>query len=117
MHFYRVPRLGSFMAIPMTHKTCLYEESLDFAVQDFLDVQRKREDIEKQKIEFEDLAAKEREEKEKLGEIYVPEEREWPTVELQEIHSSDEFWIIGLDTLGQDREFTDQEKRFALETV
>lgn len=29
MHFYRVPRLGSFMAIPLEYKSCLFQKSLD----------------------------------------------------------------------------------------
>ena len=32
MHFYKVPRLGSFMAVPLIYKSCLLEGSLDTAV-------------------------------------------------------------------------------------
>jgi chromosome condensin MukBEF MukE localization factor len=36
MFFYRVPRLRSFMAIPLVYQSCLFEEALDNAVTDYL---------------------------------------------------------------------------------
>jgi len=38
MHFYKVPRLGSYLAIRLEYQSCLYEESFDAAVIDYLDV-------------------------------------------------------------------------------
>jgi hypothetical protein len=38
MHFYKVPRLGSYMAIPLEYFSCLSENALDNAVQDYLAV-------------------------------------------------------------------------------
>jgi len=38
MHFYKVPRLGAFMAVPLVYNSCLTEEALDNAVADFIDV-------------------------------------------------------------------------------
>jgi len=35
MHFYKVPRLGAFMAIPLVYNSCLFEEALDTAVKDY----------------------------------------------------------------------------------
>ena len=37
MCFFRVPRLGSYLAVALIHKTCLFEEALDISVADFLD--------------------------------------------------------------------------------
>lgn len=34
MHFYRVPRLGAFMAVPLDYSSCLFEKSLDQAISD-----------------------------------------------------------------------------------
>ena len=42
MNFQRVPRLGSYMAIPMIYKSCLFDEALTEAVQNFQDVQAKK---------------------------------------------------------------------------
>ena len=44
MHFYRVPRLGSYLAIKLEYNSCLYEEAFDNAVKDNLEVKQKREE-------------------------------------------------------------------------
>ncbi len=38
MHFYRVPKLGSYMAVPLVYESCQFEEALDLAVADSLHV-------------------------------------------------------------------------------
>lgn len=32
MHFFKVPRLGSYLAIKLEYESCLFEEALDIAV-------------------------------------------------------------------------------------
>ena len=54
MHFYKVPKLGAYIAIRLEYESCLYEEALDIAVQDYLEVQaRKREQEEEKKMYYE----------------------------------------------------------------
>lgn len=36
MHFFKVPRLGSYMAVRLEYQTCLYEEAFDAGVNDML---------------------------------------------------------------------------------
>lgn len=36
IHFFKVPRLGSYMAIRLEYQTCLYEEAYDAGVSDLL---------------------------------------------------------------------------------
>jgi hypothetical protein len=38
MHFFKVPRLGCYMAIRLEYESCLFEESLDAAVVDYIEV-------------------------------------------------------------------------------
>ena len=38
VHFFKVPRLGSYMAIRLEYKTCLFEEAFDAGVKDKLQV-------------------------------------------------------------------------------
>jgi len=38
MHFYAVPRLGSYLAIRLEYESCLYEEALDVAVSDYAEM-------------------------------------------------------------------------------
>ena len=42
---------------------------------------------------------------------------EWDKIEFEPFKTSKEEYVICLDSLGQDREFTDEQKRFALNTV
>jgi hypothetical protein len=35
MHFWKVPRLGAFMAVPLIYKSCLSENALDIAIGDW----------------------------------------------------------------------------------
>lgn len=52
MHFYKVPRLGSYLAIRLEYQSCLYEESFDAAVIDYLDVQQRQSDQDFEKKSF-----------------------------------------------------------------
>jgi len=38
MHYWTVPKLGSFLAIPFIYKSCLSSESLENAMLDYYDV-------------------------------------------------------------------------------
>ena len=49
-----------------------------------------------------------------LGNTYVPEEREWPEIEFSPFVSQKKHFVLCLDTMGQDREFTDNERRLVL---
>ena len=39
VHYYQVPRLGSYLAIKLEYDSCLFEESFDAAIEDFSNVQ------------------------------------------------------------------------------
>jgi hypothetical protein len=36
IHFFKVPKLGSYMAVPLVYDSCQFEEALDNAVADHL---------------------------------------------------------------------------------
>jgi hypothetical protein len=42
MHFFKVPKLGSYIAIRLEYDSCLFEEALDVAIQDYIEMQAKR---------------------------------------------------------------------------
>jgi len=42
MHYYDVPKLGSYIAIKLEYKSCLFEEAYDDAVKDSLRVEAER---------------------------------------------------------------------------
>lgn len=57
MHFKKVPRLGCFMAVPLVYNSCLFNEALEDAVEDYQEKSKEREEQEKQKAEVEEQVA------------------------------------------------------------
>lgn len=43
MLYQKVPRLGAYMAVPMVYNSCLFDDSLEQAVADFVDVAQRQE--------------------------------------------------------------------------
>ena len=56
MHFKKVPRLGCFMAVPLVYNSCLFNDALEEAVENYMVVSKEREEQEKQKADQEDQA-------------------------------------------------------------
>jgi len=42
MHYYRVPKLGSYMAIKLEYDSCLFEEAYDDAIDNYNAVNEKQ---------------------------------------------------------------------------
>ena len=57
MHFKKVPKLGCFMAIPLVYNSCLFNDALEEAVENYMVVSKEREEQEKQKAEQEEQLA------------------------------------------------------------
>ena len=115
-YFQRVPRLGCFMAVPLCYNSCLFNEALEEAIEDYQVVSKELEEQNKAKAEWEqqqaDLAAQNPDSQD------PPEDPpEWKDIKYAPFKTFKEEYIICLDTLGQDRQFTDEERRFTLETV
>lgn len=41
MHFFRVPKLGAYLAIQLEYNSCLSERALDEAVLDFIEMRQR----------------------------------------------------------------------------
>jgi len=54
IHFWQVPRLGSFMAVPLVYNSCLSERALDDAVGAWTEISLKLEEQNKERQEFEE---------------------------------------------------------------
>jgi len=102
IHYFKVPRLGSYLAVELKYNSCLNEEAFDKAFDDFIECESKREEQSKQKQEQDDKIA---DEKERLGDEYKdPEEPvEWEDIKEKLYETNQVKYVICLDTLGQDR--------------
>lgn len=67
MHFFKVPRLGSYLAIRLEYRSCLFEDSLDAAVQDHMEVRQRQKEQEDEKRSFMEKLSQEEKEAEKEG--------------------------------------------------
>jgi len=77
MHYYRVPRLGSYMAIKLEYSSCLFEEAYDEAIANYEYINNLRKDQEQEKAEFELTQAEIAKERAEAGEDYERDERDW----------------------------------------
>jgi hypothetical protein len=104
--FFDVPKLGCYFVVPLTYSSCQFESSFDSAVEDALDCRKLRAQQEEEKQRSDHMSIKEEEEEKVFEEII-----EAP-YKVQEVKL-----IVGLDTLGQDREFSIQERQKVLQWV
>lgn len=114
MHFFKVPRLGSYLAIKLEYDSCLFEESLNAAVVDYIDVKQKQKEQEEEKKAYYEKLEEERNEDEDQP---PREEKKWDEIKPQPFLTQKVSFVVCLNTLGQDREFTEDEKKLALRTV
>jgi len=89
IHYWKVPRLGCFMAIPLVYKSCLNETSLDKALEDYIEILKKLEVQDKEKAEFMEEQEEKKEEKLKAGEKWVPEKRDWEEIKPEPFLTND----------------------------
>ena len=136
MHFYREPRLGSYLFFDIGYKSSLNYNSLLSAIKNLQEYQQQNEEYEKAKAEKEEeerqkAAAKEEEQQNNEGGAEVEEEEdkkdggdnegEEDEKEklvkpiLQDFEKESKTLILSMDTLGQDRTFSESEKNFAQE--
>lgn len=54
MHFYTVPRLGSYLAVRLEYNSCLQEEAFDHAVADFASVAQLQVELDREKHDWEE---------------------------------------------------------------
>lgn len=116
MHFFKVPRLGSYLAVELKYESCLSEEAFDKAFVDFLECEEKRTQQEKEKQDYlQDI----QDQKDQLGDEYKePEEpKTWPEIAEKPYETVEKKYVICLDTMGQDREFTEEQKEFVFDAV
>ena len=87
------------MAVPLVYNSCLFNDALEEAVEDYMTVSKEKEEQDKQKQDFNDA----KQSKLDAGEAFEEEEPEWKGIEFAPFKTFKEEYVICLDTLGQDR--------------
>ena len=153
MKFFKVPRLGCYLAVPLIYSSCLLTDSLDTALTDFAAYREKVKKNEEIMKEYQDKLAAEKAENEEEdpnnkpeekskekpsskseekseekaavpaegGETVPPEQKLEPPkleeVKEPEYKTKPLSYVVCLDTLGQDRQFTPEQQACVKETI
>jgi len=83
VHFYKVPRLGSYMAIRLEYNTCLFEEAFDAGVLDLIEVNERLRIQEEERANFERMEEERKAQADADGEVFKPDNKEWPKIETK----------------------------------
>jgi len=122
--YFRIPKLGAYLACPLSYKSVLSEKAFDEGVKERLRVQAEREQQKKDREERdEDYQKKIQEMQEQEGveeeAIAAVEEEwkgfEWPEIEEREFDFEERKFVLCVDTLGEDRELTEEERKYVSE--
>jgi len=126
--FFREPRLGCYIAVDMSYNSSMNNDSLTSAISNFLDYRANIAAQEERRKQHELRVAellKERvdiymgnnyEEAARSGED-LPEPFNEEPVQLQDFLRTEKKLILSIDTLGQDRELSEEEIKFIHKTV
>ena len=117
IHFQRVPKLGSYMAVPLVYSSCLYDEALEAAVDNAKTITEQREVQSREKQEYDEQLEAKVAAAQANNETLEEEEKVWESLEFAPFQTQEEKYVICFDTMGQDREFTDKEKVFVFNTM
>lgn len=117
MFFYRVPRLGSYLAIRLEFQSCMFEEAFDAGLADYLAMQeREKERQEKYKV-WEADEKERKEEAEGNGEEFKPTEFNMEEIAAKPFLTQKISFVVCLNTMGMDRAFSNDERLAALRIV
>ncbi|MCQ2820262.1 MAG: hypothetical protein MJ252_23600, partial [archaeon] len=135
--FFREPRLGCYLAVDIRYQSSMQYSSLLSAIKNFQEYKEKAAEQEKRRLEKEEEAkqkaeemaangedeaneeneGEEKENAEAEGEEKEEKEEEEQPVQLEPFEKEEKIYIIGIDTLGQDRSFTEEEKKYILDVA
>jgi len=103
MHYWTVPKLGSFMAVPLVYKSCLNINSFDKSVKDYTAYKAKVKEQNEEKAAWEITVETAKAEAENAGTKYEEEAKEWEVIEEPEVEFTLKKFVICIDSIGQDR--------------
>lgn len=103
MHFFKVPRLGSYIAVRLEYESCLNEKALDEGVADMQRVveakaKQEEEKAEHQKVVDEEQAAWEANSQAE-GDYAAPD-KEWEVIEPNAYEKVKVSFVVCLNTCG-----------------
>ena len=100
MHFFKVPRLGSYMAIRMEYDSCLSVEAYNEGVRDALSCRDRIAEQEIAKLDHEDKERQRKEDVETDGHEYTRDDGNWPEIKTKPYQTKKLQFVVCLNTMG-----------------
>lgn len=108
IHYFKVPRLGSYLAVRLEYNTCLFEQAFEAGIADMQSVMEKRQAQQENLQKWKDDQEAAKGEAEANGEEFKEEEKEWETIEPAPFQTKKVQYVVCINSLGQDRKFTEE---------
>lgn len=116
--FFREPKLGCYFALNISYNSSMNKKSLSTSIENLNEYELKKEEIRKKKEEKEKEKAqneeKDKENQDNSNEKDKENEEIEEEVELKDYEKEEKICILALDTIGQDREFSEEEKEYII---
>lgn len=110
MHYFKVPKLGSYLAVRLEYESCLMDTALDAAVGDYLEIKQRVKEQEEEKKQYYDKMQDDKEQKDEEGvEDVKIEDKQWDEIKPRPFDSVKVQYAVCLNTMGQDRPYSDEE--------
>ena len=100
MHFFKVPRLGSYLAVRLEYDSCLSIDAYDAGVKDAISVKERIQEQEDQKKAHDDQEAARMQECKDNEMSYTRDDGNWPEINLKPFQSSKVQFVVCLNTMG-----------------
>ena len=101
IHFYKVPRLGSYLAIKLEYASCLSTAAYDAGIKNYNVVNQQILEQEVAKREWDEEQREKQEQAEADGdENWKPEEKEWKEITPAEFQTENVQLVVCLNSLG-----------------
>lgn len=88
------------MAIPLVYESCLFEDALQAAVEDYQVISREKEEQDRAKAEHNEAFAAQRAAALESGEAAPEDDREWEKIEFAPFMTKKQEFVVCLDTMG-----------------
>ena len=112
-----MPRLGSYLAIRLEYNSCLFTDAYNDGVSNALNVKERLREQDEARKEHDERERDRKEECDANDTEYVRDEGSWPEIKPKPFTTRKIQYVVCLNTLGQDREFSAEEVRHALDTI
>ena len=117
IHFYQVPKLGSYFAIRLEYNSCLFEDSFNEGVKDYMSMKQRLLDQEEAKRQHDDNQNDLQQQADANGDEFVHDPGNWPSIDPKPFKTQKVTFVVCLNTLGQDRCFTPEQIRYSLDQI